>query len=53
MGMSVNELMDRAQKLKTCDVCKLETEPQGGIGMRQKWYCAKCWVKFMQQRGMK
>ena len=51
--MNVEELMNRAQKLKTCDVCKLDSDPKGGIDVRAKWYCGKCWMKFMQQRGMK
>jgi hypothetical protein len=51
--MTVEELMNRAQKLKHCHVCKLDTEPKGGIEVRAKWYCGKCWMKFMQQRGMK
>jgi len=42
----------KAQKLRECDLCKLKTEPRGGIEVRQKWHCAKCWVKAMQ-RGLK
>ena len=39
----------KGQKLKVCDLCKLEKEPRGGIELRAKWHCAKCWVKVMQK----
>mgnify|MGYP000005142842 FL=1 len=42
----------KAQKLRECDVCKLQSEPRGGVELRAKWHCARCWVKAMQ-RGMK
>jgi hypothetical protein len=51
--MTVEERMSNAQKLKHCDVCKLDADPKGGIDVRAKWYCGKCWMKFTQQRGMK
>jgi hypothetical protein len=46
----INELMERLQKLKTCDVCKLESEPLGGVEMRAKWHCAKCWINLMRKK---
>ena len=49
----IKELMNRSQKLKACDVCKLNAEPTGGIDVKAKWYCGKCWMKFSQQRGIK
>lgn len=51
--IDVEEEMVKAQKLKPCDVCKQETEPAGGVAVREKWHCAKCWVKFMQRKGLK
>ena len=51
--MTVEERIGMAQKLKHCDVCKLNAEPTGGVDIRAKWYCAKCWMKFSQQRGIK
>ena len=42
----------KAQKLKACDVCKLAKEPRGGIDVREKWHCAKCWTKAIQ-KGLK
>ena len=42
----------KAQKLRQCDLCKLQSEPRGGVEVRAKWHCAKCWVKAMQ-RGLK
>jgi hypothetical protein len=51
--MTVEERMSNAQKLKHCDVCKLDADPKGGIDVRAKWYYGKCWMKFTQQRGMK
>ena len=44
--------MVKAQKLRQCDLCKLAKEPLGGVEVRAKWHCARCWVKLMQ-RGMK
>lgn len=49
--MMIDELV-KAQKLRVCDVCKLQSEPRGGIHVRHRWHCAKCWVKAMQ-RGLK
>lgn len=40
--------MSRAQQLKKCGTCGNESEPLGGVEVRGKWYCAKCWVKFMK-----
>jgi len=51
----MNPMIDevaRAQKLRECDVCKLQTEPKGGIDVRQRWHCSRCWIKAMQ-RGYK
>lgn len=42
----------KAQKLRECDLCKLQTEPLGGVELRAKWHCARCWVKAMQ-KGLK
>jgi len=47
----INEVA-KAQKLRLCDLCKIEKEPKGGIEVRSKWHCAKCWVKAMQ-KGLK
>jgi len=41
-----------AQKLRECDLRKGAKEPRGGVEVRQKWHCARCWVKAMQ-RGLK
>lgn len=35
--------------LKFCDKCKNSTDPMGGVAVREKWYCAKCWVKFINR----
>ena len=42
----------KGQKLKFCELCKMTKEPRGGIEIRTKWHCAKCWTKAMQ-RGFK
>jgi uncharacterized paraquat-inducible protein A len=39
----------KAQKLRECDLCKLTKEPTGGVEVRKKWHCARCWVKAMQR----
>lgn len=39
--------MERSHSLKTCDTCGNNTEPLGGVQIRNKWYCARCWVKFL------
>ena len=50
--MTVEEQMNRMHKLKVCDVCSREADPLGGVSVRTKWHCARCWVKLMQ-RGSK
>lgn len=50
--IDVEDEMVKAQKLKPCAVCKLAKEPMGGVAVREKWHCARCWVKAMQ-RGLK
>jgi len=50
--IDVNDELVKAQKLRQWDRCKLAKEPKGGVEVRQKWHCAKCWVKAMQ-RGLK
>jgi hypothetical protein len=50
--MTVEEQMNRMHKLKVCDVCNREADPLGGVSVRTKWHCARCWVKLMQ-RGSK
>ena len=42
--------MTFGERLKKCSVCKLETEPAGGVEVRQKWHCAKCWMQFFMKR---
>jgi hypothetical protein len=49
--MTVDERMERAQKLKVCDVFSREADPLGGVSVRTKWHCARCWVKLMQRGG--
>jgi hypothetical protein len=49
--MMIDELV-KAQKLRMCDLCKVAKEPRGGVELRAKWHCARCWVKAMQ-RGLK
>ena len=45
----MTDAISTAQKLRECDRCKLQTEPLGGVEVRTKWHCAKCWVKLMQK----
>lgn len=41
------EMSLRAHKLKACVKCGYDTEPMGGVELRGKWHCAKCWIKFL------
>lgn len=50
--IDVEEEMAKSQKLRVCYLCKVAKEPRGGVELRAKWHCAKCWVKAMQ-RGLK
>jgi hypothetical protein len=44
----IDELV-KAQKLREYDLCKVAKEPRVGVVVRQKWHCARCWVKAMQR----
>jgi hypothetical protein len=44
------DVKSRAHPLKLCSVCNNEADPMGGVEVRSKWYCAKCWVKFIGRR---
>jgi hypothetical protein len=41
---------NRAQPLKLCDVCNSRYESVGGVMVREKWYCAKCWTRFINRK---
>ena len=36
--------------LRVCDKCESRAENTGGVEVRGKWYCAKCWIKFVNGR---
>lgn len=36
--------------LKTCQRCHKPAEQVGGIEMRGKWFCAACWIKWMNSK---
>jgi hypothetical protein len=38
------------QPLKPCDKCDKTGELVGGVQVREKWYCAKCWIKLINSR---
>jgi hypothetical protein len=38
------------QRLELCDKCNYRSEAIGGVRVREKWYCAKCWVKYLNRR---
>jgi hypothetical protein len=38
------------QPLELCDKCNYRSEAIGGVRVREKWYCAKCWVKFLNRK---
>jgi hypothetical protein len=38
------------QPLELCDKCNYRSEAIGGVRVRDKWYCAKCWVKFLNRK---
>ncbi len=37
----------RVHPLKNCVKCAKDADPRGGVDLRGKWHCAKCWIKFM------
>ena len=37
----------RAQPLKVCDKCGNQAETTGGIEVRGKWFCGRCWIKWI------
>lgn len=43
----VDDQKERAHPLKKCVNCNNSSEPLGGVELRGKWHCAKCWVKFI------
>lgn len=38
------------QPLRLCDLCGKRAEATGGVEVRKRWHCAKCWVKFINGR---
>lgn len=43
-------MQSRSHPLKKCDTCGNPGEPAGGVEVRGKWFCAKCWVKYVNSR---
>lgn len=46
----MEEKQRRSQPLKVCDKCGSNAEATGGVDMRNKWFCAKCWVKYVNSK---
>lgn len=40
----------RTQPLSQCEKCGGTAETTGGVAMRGKWICAKCWVKYINSK---
>lgn len=38
------------QPLRQCEQCGKTSESVGGVQVRNKWVCAKCWVKYVNGR---
>jgi hypothetical protein len=36
--------------LRVCEKCGDKREKAGGVELRGKWHCAKCWTKFINGR---
>ena len=51
--VTTEERINAVQKLQPCDVCKLDADPKGGVEVRDKWHCAKCWMHFFNRRNPK
>lgn len=49
-GETQQDKMHRSQPLKVCDVCDVKSEPQGGIEIKGKWYCARCWTRRLNRK---
>lgn len=47
---TVQDMQKRAQPLRECDQCGNKGESTGGVEMRGKWVCAKCWVKYVNSK---
>lgn len=41
---------NRAYPLKPCDVCGKTAELLGGVTVKGRWHCARCWVKLLQTK---
>ena len=41
---------NRAQPLKKCARCGKPSDPQGGVDMRNKWICARCWISHLNTK---
>ena len=41
---------NRAQPLKKCARCGKPSDPQGGVDMRTKWICARCWISHLNTK---
>ena len=49
-GETTTDKMRRSQPLKLCDVCAKPADPQGGVEIKTKWYCAKCWTRRLNRK---
>jgi hypothetical protein len=47
---TTEEKFKRGQPLKTCDRCKKPSEPQGGVEMKTRWFCARCWISYLNAK---
>lgn len=36
--------------LELCGKCNYRAEAIGGVRVRDKWYCAKCWVNYLNRK---
>ena len=42
--------LKRAQPLKLCARCKKPSDPQGGVDMKTRWICARCWISYLNTK---
>lgn len=45
--MNDDQAFKNSQPLKVCDKCKKTAEPLGGVNIGKRWYCAKCWIVYL------
>lgn len=46
----LNHEQRTSHPLRTCEKCGDKRESAGGVVLRDKWHCAKCWTRWVNGR---